>query len=98
MRIHAIACAAISIIVAVGCSAELATRPAAQDPSSPAAAEAPYVPPAAHAAEPPAAATPQERAVVYTCPMHPDVHSSTPGQCPRCGMTLVPMHDAGEAK
>jgi hypothetical protein len=28
-------------------------------------------------------------AVVYTCPMHPDVVSDRPGKCPRCGMTLV---------
>jgi len=25
----------------------------------------------------------------YTCPMHPDVMSDTPGKCPKCGMTLV---------
>jgi uncharacterized protein involved in copper resistance len=29
-------------------------------------------------------------AVVYTCPMHPEVKSATPGTCPKCGMTLVP--------
>jgi hypothetical protein len=28
--------------------------------------------------------------VVYVCPMHPEVTSSTPGRCPKCGMTLVP--------
>ncbi len=26
---------------------------------------------------------------VYVCPMHPDVRSSQPGVCPRCGMKLV---------
>ena len=26
---------------------------------------------------------------VYTCPMHPEVQSKTPGQCPKCGMNLV---------
>lgn len=26
----------------------------------------------------------------YTCPMHPEVVSQTPGQCPKCGMNLVP--------
>ncbi|HLP17078.1 MAG TPA: heavy metal-binding domain-containing protein [Bacteroidota bacterium] len=27
--------------------------------------------------------------VKYTCPMHPDVVSDTPGKCPRCHMDLV---------
>lgn len=27
--------------------------------------------------------------VIYTCPMHPEVTSATPGKCPKCGMTLV---------
>lgn len=29
-------------------------------------------------------------ATEYVCPMHPDVHQSGPGRCPRCGMNLVP--------
>ncbi|MBZ4415313.1 heavy metal-binding domain-containing protein [Myxococcus sp. RHSTA-1-4] len=29
-------------------------------------------------------------ATVYTCPMHPEVRSETPGTCPICGMKLVP--------
>jgi len=28
---------------------------------------------------------------LYTCPMHPDVISDKPGQCPKCGMNLVPV-------
>ena len=27
----------------------------------------------------------------YTCTMHPSVHSETPGNCPICGMDLVPV-------
>lgn len=27
----------------------------------------------------------------YTCPMHPEVHSATPGSCPICGMALEPV-------
>jgi Cu(I)/Ag(I) efflux system membrane fusion protein len=30
-----------------------------------------------------------EAAVVYSCPMHPEVVSETPGSCPICGMHLV---------
>jgi hypothetical protein len=29
----------------------------------------------------------------YTCPMHPEVVVDHPGNCPKCGMTLVPMKD-----
>lgn len=28
--------------------------------------------------------------VIYTCPMHPRVRQSAPGECPICGMDLVP--------
>jgi NADH-quinone oxidoreductase subunit J len=34
----------------------------------------------------PAAAT----AAMYTCPMHPEVRQDHPGQCPICGMDLMP--------
>lgn len=27
--------------------------------------------------------------VIYTCPMHPEVKMDKPGNCPKCGMTLV---------
>jgi CopA family copper-resistance protein len=27
--------------------------------------------------------------VIYTCPMHPEVKTDKPGNCPKCGMTLV---------
>lgn len=26
----------------------------------------------------------------YTCPMHPEIRQDHPGNCPKCGMTLVP--------
>jgi hypothetical protein len=31
---------------------------------------------------------------VYVCTMHPEVRSNKPGQCPKCGMALVPMQQA----
>ncbi|MFA6164852.1 MAG: heavy metal-binding domain-containing protein, partial [Methylobacter sp.] len=29
--------------------------------------------------------------IIYTCPMHPEVQQETPGNCPKCGMSLEPM-------
>src|SRR3989454_8599497 len=29
--------------------------------------------------------------VVYSCSMHPDVKSNSPGKCPICGMQLIPV-------
>jgi Heavy metal binding domain len=31
--------------------------------------------------------------VKYTCTMHPEVISDTPGHCPKCGMEMVPIKD-----
>ena len=31
----------------------------------------------------------KQQPVTYTCPMHPDIHSLKPGNCPKCGMKLV---------
>ena len=32
---------------------------------------------------------PVKSTVYYTCVMHPEIHSSKPGNCPKCGMTLI---------
>jgi hypothetical protein len=32
----------------------------------------------------------EKKDVGYTFPMHPSVHETVPGQCPECGMNLVP--------
>ncbi len=34
-----------------------------------------------------AAVKPQQ--TTYTCPMHPEIHSTKPGNCPKCGMKLI---------
>ena len=31
----------------------------------------------------------QPHQTTYTCPMHPEIHASKPGNCPKCGMKLV---------
>lgn len=31
----------------------------------------------------------KQQPIIYTCPMHPEVQSSKPGNCPKCGMKLV---------
>lgn len=56
------------------------------------------------AAKPGAAADSEmkEQAVIdyYTCPMHPQIHRDEPGNCPICGMKLVPVYaakDQGQA-
>jgi CopA family copper-resistance protein len=33
--------------------------------------------------------TSKGEAIIYTCPMHPEVQSNKPGNCPKCGMKLV---------
>jgi FtsP/CotA-like multicopper oxidase with cupredoxin domain len=35
-------------------------------------------------------------ATSYACPMHPDVTSTEPGACPKCGMQLLPVHSDEE--
>src|SRR6266403_3066657 len=35
----------------------------------------------------------ERKAQKYTCVMHPDVVMSHPGDCPKCGMKLVPMKE-----
>ena len=38
----------------------------------------------------PAADAPPPAGASFVCPMDPEVHSSTPGACPKCGMALEP--------
>ncbi|MCM2397440.1 copper-translocating P-type ATPase [Rhizobium sp. S95] len=38
----------------------------------------------------PKGATPAPEGTIYTCPMHPQIRQTQPGNCPICGMTLEP--------
>ncbi len=51
----------------------------------------------AHAAPKPAAA-PAPAGAQYTCPMHPEVLKDRPGDCPICGMALVPVGAAAASE
>jgi Cu+-exporting ATPase len=46
-------------------------------------------------AEPPQTS---ENATIYTCPMHPQIRQSGPGNCPICGMTLEPLTESVTAE
>ncbi len=35
----------------------------------------------------------QKKMQKYTCPMHPEVITDHPGNCPKCGMKLVPLKE-----
>ena len=34
---------------------------------------------------------------IWTCAMHPQIRSNEPGQCPICGMELIPLVEQGDA-
>jgi len=36
-------------------------------------------------------------AQIYTCPMHPEIRQQEPGECPRCGMSLVPAEETSDS-
>jgi len=66
-----------------------ATRPATATSPRPSAFRA--APRSTPSSPPPRAPAP----TVFTCPMHPEVQSETPGRCPKCGMELEPKPKAG---
>ncbi len=82
--------ASLATLLLAGCAEGALPAPSATHPSSPGAAEG-----IAYVAPSPAPSVDHTRhdhgaATIYTCPMHPEVTSDKPGQCPHCGMNLVP--------
>jgi hypothetical protein len=63
--------------------AAFAARAATDQPAAPGSPAAPVSPAAQKA---PA----DQSDILYQCPMHPEVISTKPGKCPKCGMDLVP--------
>jgi Cu(I)/Ag(I) efflux system membrane fusion protein len=51
--------------------------------------------PAPSAAAAPSLPSTSPPAAVYSCPMHPEVRSSVPGKCPKCGMDLERLPSGG---
>ena len=50
-----------------------------------------------HHRKEPRSAEPAAAGSLYTCPMHPEILTREPGDCPKCGMPLEPMlPDGGE--
>ncbi len=95
----------LTLALFVGCADGTVPPPSAAHPASPNAAEGatspppPSTPPSNTGASSASAVdhsghaghgAPAAETVTYTCPMHPEVTSDKPGQCPKCGMNLVP--------
>jgi len=40
----------------------------------------------------------KQQPATYTCPMHPEIHSTKPGNCPKCGMKLIKEKPKSVAK
>jgi len=66
-------------------------------PASPSATQALETRTATPATSSSASTSSPDSEKIYTCPMHPEVQSATPGKCPKCGMDLV-LKPKGGAK
>lgn len=96
---------ATSGVFLIAAEARISTATKYWDTVAPAASMAPPIEsPAAPSVAPPRSTSPdrpsnsratksgmQDQVTIYTCPMHPEVRSPSPGKCPICGMDLVPL-------
>lgn len=88
--------AIFSMVLLMGCASQMSQQPpSASDPANPSAPETPFSPPpnrfqteAPVTVEKPS--TEPTAPTIYTCPMHPEITQSSQGECPTCGMKLVP--------
>jgi hypothetical protein len=90
MILRATAWAAVLIAAAAGgCAHVSEPAPRADHPANVGAAQAPMP---ERSTTPQGEASPQVPAppTAYTCPHHPKVMQAEPGECPYCGMELVP--------
>lgn len=69
--------------------------PPASVPAAPAAPKSPKPSTPARRTQPASSASAAPAASVWTCVMHPEIESPTPGKCPKCGMDLVPKSSGG---
>lgn len=85
-----------ALVLIGGCLSEQIRRPVSiNHPANAHAQEVPFTEPPNVLAQPvdltPAVPSVHDEGKVYSCPMHPDVRMSAPGNCPICGMTLEPI-------
>ncbi|MDQ2808451.1 MAG: hypothetical protein M3Z04_16310, partial [Chloroflexota bacterium] len=85
--------AAFLILAGIAGAVVFATR-LPRDQSVAAAATIPALAASGGAAPPTDGATAPQPATVWTCPMHPEIRQDGPGQCPICGMDLIPAEAA----
>lgn len=76
------------------CSSSYRPQPLPADhpanPGAPHPAVEAFVDPLADSAPSPTPLAEAPRHARWTCPMHPEVVRDAPGECPECGMSLVP--------
>lgn len=77
----------------------MALKPTKSSVSPPAAQQPPPAPKTSpKRTQTPSAGDGKPNALMYTCPMHPEVQSAQPGKCPKCGMKLMPKKAAPGGK